>query len=367
MAQTTRPAKNTVAKSAASRAKSAVPAKTRKAKSDRPAAEAASSQIPAPPPPGIDAEMPSRDAIEQLSMNLAKAAMTAQQVIAEAALKQADRPAALSPDPFNVAPAMTQVMTSLASRPDKLFQAQAALFSGYMDLWTDAARQATGQPSELVPAPRDKRFAAPEWSENPVFDVMRRSYLLSSTWLNDLISSAEDVDPRTKRRAEFFTKLLTDAFSPSNFLASNPTALKQLMETNGESLVKGMQNFAADMERGDGSLKISQADYGQFKVGENVATAPGQVVWRDELFDLIQFDAATDKQRAIPLLIFPPWINKFYILDLQPENSVIRYTVESGHRVFVVSWRNPDAEMAQKTWDDYVEDGVIEAVIADAA
>ncbi|WP_029087232.1 class I poly(R)-hydroxyalkanoic acid synthase [Brevundimonas aveniformis] len=361
MAQTKRPAKKTVAKPAALGAKSAAPAKTRKAKSDRPAAEAASSQIPAPPPPGIDAEMPSRDAIEQLSMNLAKAAMTAQQVIAEAALKQADRPAALSPDPFNVAPAMTQVMTSLASRPDKLFQAQAALFSGYMDLWTDAARQATGQASELAPAPRDKRFAAPEWSENPVFDVMRRSYLLSSTWLNDLISSAEDIDPRTKRRAEFFTKLLTDAFSPSNFLASNPAALKQLMETNGESLVKGMQNFAADMERGDGTLKISQADYGQFKVGENVATAPGQVVWRDELFELIQFDAATDKQRAIPLLIFPPWINKFYILDLQPKNSMIRWLSAQGFTVFICSWVNPDKDKAGFGFDDYLEKGIYRA------
>ncbi|MBN8552712.1 MAG: class I poly(R)-hydroxyalkanoic acid synthase [Caulobacterales bacterium] len=313
------------------------------------------------PPPGADTEMPSRDAIEQLSMNLARAAMTAQQVIAEAALKQADRPAALSPDPFNVAPAMTSVMTSLATRPEKLFQAQADLFSGYMDLWTDAARQATGQPSGLAPVPRDKRFAAPEWSENPVFDVMRRSYLLSSNWLNDLISSAEDINPRTKRRAEFFTRLLTDAFSPSNFLASNPAALKQLMETNGESLVKGMQNFAADMERGDGTLKISQADYGQFKVGENVATAPGQVVWRDELFELIQFDAATDQQRAIPLLIFPPWINKFYILDLQPKNSMIRWLSAQGFTVFICSWVNPDKDKAGFGFDDYLEKGIYRA------
>ncbi len=361
MAQTKRPAKKTAAKPAASRAKSAAPPKARKAGAEPPSAEPATSQAPAAPPPGADTEMPSRDAIEQLSMNLARAAMTAQQVIAEATLRQADRPAALSPDPFNVAPAMTQVMTSLASRPDKLFQAQAALFSGYMELWTDAARQATGQASDLAPAPRDKRFAAPEWSENPVFDVMRRSYLLSSTWLNDLISSAEDIDPRTKRRAEFFTKLLTDAFSPSNFLASNPAALKQLMETNGESLVKGMQNFAADMERGDGTLKISQADYGQFKVGENVATAPGQVVWRDELFELIQFDAATDKQRAIPLLIFPPWINKFYILDLQPKNSMIRWLSAQGFTVFICSWVNPDKDKAGFGFDDYLEKGIYRA------
>jgi polyhydroxyalkanoate synthase len=345
----------------------AKPAATKSASKPKPAANAAPKvetappPQPAPPPPAAEAEMPSRDAIEQLSMNLARAAMTAQQVIAEAALKQADRPAALSPDPFNVGPAMTSVMTSLASRPDRLFEAQAELFKGYMDLWTDAARQASGQPSEAPPSPKDKRFASPEWAENPMFDMMRRSYLLSSTWLNSLVSSAEDVDPRVKRRAEFFTKLLTDAFSPSNFLASNPAALKELMATNGESLVKGMQNFAADMERGDGNLKISQADYGQFKVGENVATAPGQVVWRDELFELIQFDAATDKQRAIPLLIFPPWINKFYILDLQPKNSMIRWLSAQGFTVFVCSWVNPDKDKAGFGFDDYLEKGIYRA------
>ena len=361
MAQTKRPATKAPAKAAVSKAGTATKKKAAAPKAASAAVEPPPVATTAAPPPGADTEMPSRDAIEQLSMNLARAAMTAQQAIADAALRSSDRPAALSPDPFNVAPAMTSVMTSLASRPDKLFQAQAALFSGYMDLWTDAARQATGQPSEAAPPPRDKRFAAPEWSENPMFDMMRRSYLLSSNWLNDLISSAEEIDPRTKRRAEFFTRLLTDAFSPSNFLASNPAALKQLMTTNGESLVKGMQNFAADMERGDGSLKISQADYGQFKVGENVATAPGQVVWRDELFELIQFDAATDKQRAIPLLIFPPWINKFYILDLQPKNSMIRWLSAQGFTVFVCSWVNPDKDKADFGFDEYLEKGIYRA------
>jgi len=368
MAQTRRPTTKAPARSAASKTKTASRKKAATPKSASPAAEpppVAAASAPPPqaavPPPGAETEAPSRDAIEQLSMNLARAALTAQQVIADAALKQADRPAALSPDPFNVAPAMTSVMTSLAGRPDRLFQAQAELFKGYMDLWTDAARAATGQASEAAPLPRDKRFAAPEWAENPMFDMMRRSYLLSSNWLNDLISSADDVDPRVKRRAEFFTRLLTDAFSPSNFLASNPMALKELMATNGESLVKGMQNFAADMERGDGSLKISQADYGQFKVGENVATAPGQVVWRDELFELIQFDAATDKQRAIPLLIFPPWINKFYILDLQPKNSMIRWLSAQGFTVFICSWVNPDKDKAGFGFDDYLEKGIYRA------
>ncbi|KQW84156.1 class I poly(R)-hydroxyalkanoic acid synthase [Brevundimonas sp. Root1279] len=297
--------------------------------------------------------------LETLSLNLARAAMTAQTAIAEAALAQADRPGALSPDPFNVGPAMTQVMTGLVSRPDKLFAAQADLFNRYMDVWASTTRRAAGE--EPTPS-KDKRFKDPAWTENPMFDVMRQSYLATADWMNGLVSSVEDIDPRIKRRAEFFTKLLTDAFSPSNFLASNPAALKALAETNGESLVKGMQNFAADLERGHGKLKISQADYERFKVGENVATAPGQVVWRDELFELIQYDAATDKQREIPLLIFPPWINKFYILDLQPANSMIRWLSAQGFTVFVCSWVNPDKDKAEFGFDDYLQKGIYRAV-----
>ena len=342
-----------------------------KAKTAAPKPDPAPAQEPrateASPPPETAANAfafpgaEQREMLERLSMNLAKAAMTAQSAIAEAALSQADRPAALSPDPFNVGPAMNSVMTSLASRPDKLFAAQADLFGRYMDLWAASARRAAGE--DQAPAPsRDKRFKDPVWSENPMFDMMRQSYLVTSDWMNGLVSSVEDVDPRTKRRAEFFTKLLTDAFSPSNFLASNPAALKALAETNGESLVKGMENFAADLERGMGKLKISQADYGKFVVGENVATAPGQVVWRDELFELIQFDAATEKQRAVPLLIFPPWINKFYIMDLQPENSLIRWLSAQGFTVFVCSWVNPDVDKAEFGFDDYLEKGVYRAV-----
>ncbi|WOB77638.1 class I poly(R)-hydroxyalkanoic acid synthase [Brevundimonas nasdae] len=313
------------------------------------------------PTPEATAATPNQaELIETLSMNLAKAAMMAQSAIAEAALTQADRPAALSADPFNVAPAMTLVMTSLAAQPDKMIQAQADLFGRYMQLWSSTARQAAGE--EPDPAPVDKRFKDPAWSENPMFDMMRRSYLLTSDWMNGLIAGVEDVDPTLKRRAQFFTRLLTDAFSPSNFLASNPVALKALAETSGESLVKGMQNFAADLERGGGSLRISQADYGKFVVGENVATAPGQVVWRDELFELIQYAPTTETQHDIPLLIFPPWINKFYIMDLQPANSLIRWLSAQGFTVFVCSWVNPDKDKAGFGFDDYLEKGIYRAV-----
>ncbi|RZJ19302.1 MAG: class I poly(R)-hydroxyalkanoic acid synthase [Brevundimonas sp.] len=340
------------------------PAKPRVAKA--PAPEMAADPVmppqtppPAPPAPGLGLEQ--QQALETLSLNLAKAAMIAQSAIAEAALSQADRPAALSPDPLNVAPAMSAVMAGLASRPEKLFQAQADLFGRYMDLWAVTTRRAMGEDTPAAPS-ADKRFKDPAWSENPLFDVMRQSYLVTADWMNGLISGVEDVDPSVRRRAEFFTKLLTDAFSPSNFLASNPAALKALAESNGESLVKGMQNFAADIERGGGKLSISQADYGRFKVGENVATASGQVVWRDELFELIQFDPATPTQHAIPLLIFPPWINKFYILDLQPGNSMIRWLSAQGFTVFVCSWVNPDRDKADYGFDDYLEKGLFRAI-----
>jgi len=299
--------------------------------------------------------------IEQLSLNLAKAAMLAQSALAEAALSQADRPAALSADPLNVTPAMGAVMSSLAAKPEKLFQAQADLFNRYMSLWTTATRRVMGEEPEAAPA-TDKRFRDPAWSENPVFDMMRQSYLTTTEWMHALVASADGIDPKVKRQAEFFTRLLTDALSPSNFLASNPVALKALAESNGESLVKGMQNFATDLERGRGRLAIRQTDTDKFKVGENVATAPGQVIWRDELFELLQYDAATPKQYEIPLLIFPPWINKFYILDLRPENSMVRWLTVQGFTVFVCSWVNPDKDKSHYNFDDYLEKGIYRAV-----
>ncbi|WP_156355872.1 class I poly(R)-hydroxyalkanoic acid synthase [Brevundimonas sp. Leaf280] len=345
----------------AGRPTSAKPRPPRQSRSKPAETRQAASETHAQPTPEPTAATPNQaELIETLSMNLAKAAMMAQSAIAEAALTQADRPAALSADPFNVAPAMTSVMTSLAAQPDKMIQAQADLFGRYMQLWSSTARQAAGEAPD--PAPVDKRFKDPAWSENPMFDMMRRSYLLTSDWMNGLIAGVEDVDPTLKRRAQFFTRLLTDAFSPSNFLASNPVALKALAETSGESLVKGMQNFAADLERGGGSLRISQADYGKFIVGENVATAPGQVVWRDELFELIQYAPTTETQHEIPLLIFPPWINKFYIMDLQPANSLIRWLSAQGFTVFVCSWVNPDKDKAGFGFDDYLEKGIYRAV-----
>jgi polyhydroxyalkanoate synthase len=302
--------------------------------------------------------------LESLSANLAKAAMTAQGALAESALRQAERPAALSTDPFHIAPALAEVASQLANRPDNLMRAQADLFQRYMQLWSQTTRRLYGEETAPVvePGRGDKRFNDPEWKDNPIFDVMKQSYLVTSNWLNDLVGQVEGVDPLSKRRVEFFTKMLTDAIAPSNFLISNPAALRKAMESKGESILKGAENFAADLARGGGPLAISQTEASKFKVGENVATAPGKVVYRNALFELLQYSPTTEEVFEIPLLIFPPWINKFYILDLRAENSMIRWLTSQGITVFVTSWVNPSPELAGATLEDYMRLGQYEAV-----
>jgi polyhydroxyalkanoate synthase len=307
-----------------------------------------------------------RAGLEKLSINLARAAVAAQGVIAEAALRQADRPTALSADPFHVGPALGEIMGRLAGQPDRLLRAQASLYGRYMELWRSTAMRAAGdsQAPVATPAKGDKRFLDPEWSDNPVFDAIKQSYLITSDWLNSLVSDVDGVDPLAKRRVEFFTRMLTDAFSPSNFLLTNPAALREAMASHGESIARGMENFAADIERGGGQLAISQTDFDQFRVGENVATAPGKVVFQNEIMQLLQFAPSTETVSVIPLLIFPPWINKFYIMDLRPENSMIRWLTAQGLTVFVTSWVNPDVELASKTFEDYLHEGIYAAIDA---
>ncbi|CAL4867624.1 Poly(3-hydroxyalkanoate) polymerase subunit PhaC [Asticcacaulis sp. MM231] len=360
------------AKTSAKTSPKKAPAKTEKAPSKAKTAPKPHIEQPAPQPqitprpeftptkaPGFDNETVRK--MEELSVNIAKAAMTAQSALAKTIFKQPDSAGGSSPDPFQVGPAMTEIMGSLATKPDKLVEAQSELLTGYMELWGKMTRRALGTETPDNGKSADKRFADPRWQENQMFDMMKQSYLLSSNWINKLISSAEGVDPMVKRRAEFFTKLMTDAMSPSNFLMSNPAALQALIDSQGESLVKGMERFADDMARGDGKLMISQADYSRFTVGENVATTPGKVVYRGPYFELLQYSPTTEQVREIPLLIFPPWINKFYILDLQAKNSMIKWLVGQGFTVFLVAWVNPDTSMKDTTFEDYMFGGIYEA------
>ena len=217
-------------------------------------------------------------------------------------------------------------------------------------LWQDMA-------SFKTPELKDRRFAAPEWSANPIAAFSAASYLLNAEFLTAM-ADAVQAPVREQQKIRFAVQQMVDALSPANFLATNPEAQHKLIETKGESLSKGLQNMLADMQKG----RISLSDESAFEVGRNVATTPGQVVYENPLFQLIQYSPTTAEVREVPLLIVPPCINKFYILDLQPENSVVRYAVEQGNTVFLVSWRNPDHSLDQVSWDDYVERGAIEAL-----
>ena len=305
-----------------------------------------------------------RTAMESLSANLTKASAMAQGALTGAAGAR-DPAAGASADPLHAADAFKAVGEALAAQPQVMARAQADLQARFTALWSATARRMAGEPVEpvIAPAANDKRFKDPDWSDNPAFDVIKQSYLIASEWMNGMVALAEGVEPLVKRRAEFATKVMTDAASPANNLFTNPAALREMLATGGESLVRGAEQFARDMARGgaDG-LAVAQTQYDKFEVGVNVATAPGKVVFQNSLFQLIQFSPSTEEVYATPLLILPPWINKYYIMDLQPKNSLIRWLVGQGFTVFVASWVNPGPELAHYTLHDYMTEGAYTAI-----
>ncbi len=269
-------------------------------------------------------------------------------------------------DPANIGGAFLEMTARLMADPAKLMQAQMSLWQDYLSLWQTTASRMMGQDTDPVIEPEkgDRRFRDPAWNENQVFDYMKQSYLLTSRWLEDVVGEVEGLDDKTSRKVEFYTRQLTEALSPTNFALTNPEVLRATADSNGENLVKGLQNLLEDFERGDGKLRISMTDEDAFEVGANIAVTPGKVVYRNALMELIQYEPTTDKVKSTPLMIIPPWINKFYILDLRPENSFIKWAVDQGHTVFVISWVNPDAELAAKGFDDYMLEGPLEALQA---
>ena len=304
------------------------------------------------------------DSLTALSANLTSAMTRANQVFSTAFIDQAKDAANWQPDPLGMQVALNEVWSHLAQQPETLREAHATLWQRYADIWQrHTAYMLTGNAPEEGPV-RDKRFRDPEWRSNPAFSMLRESYLATASFITDLVEKAEGVDDATKRKAAFYIKQAVDAASPSNFLMTNPAALRALFSSSGESLVKGIDNLAEDLKRGKGMLAISQTDLDAFKVGENVATTPGKVVFRNRVFELLQYNPTTAKVHEVPLLIFPPWINKFYILDLQPKNSMIRWLTDQGHTVFLVSWVNPDEDMAEVTFEDYMLEGIYAAVEA---
>ena len=269
-------------------------------------------------------------------------------------------------DPLRLTQTFMDFTAKMLADPNRLVQAQVELWQQYMKLWQATAQRMMGQPAEPVaePARGDKRFNDPAWKDEVVFDYLKQSYLLTARWLQGTIKQVEGVDDKTAKKVDFYTRQFIDAVSPSNFALTNPQVVKATVESKGENLLKGLQNLLADLERGKGQLAIRQTDMDAFKVGVNIATTPGKVVYQNEIMQLIQYAPATEQVHEVPLLIVPPWINKFYILDLKPENSFIKWATEQGYTVFVISWVNPDEQLAKMVFEDYMKLGPLAALDA---
>jgi polyhydroxyalkanoate synthase len=273
---------------------------------------------------------------------------------------------ALAEEVGEVVKTLGQVAEYWLEDPQRALEAQSRLGNAYLDLWAAAAKRLTGEEIAPVVTPEagDKRFTDPEWSSNQYYDFLKQAYLLSTRWAKQLVSDAADLDPHTRQKAEFYVRQITNAVSPSNFVLTNPELLRETVLSNADNLVRGMHMLAEDIETGGGDLKIRQSDASMFEVGRNLATTPGKVIFQNELMQLIQYAPSTPMVLKRPLLIVPPWINKFYVLDLTPEKSFIKWCVDQGITVFCISWVNPDAHLAKKSFEDYVHQGPLAALDA---
>lgn len=265
----------------------------------------------------------------------------------------------------DAAKTLGQVLEYWLSDPNRAVELQTSIGRAYLDLWGSAVRRLAGEPAEPVvkPDPRDKRFADPEWSTNQFFDFLKQAYLLSTQWADHLVANAENLDPHTRQKAEFYIRQISNAISPSNFVLTNPELLRETLSSHAENLVRGMQMLAEDIDP-QGHFNIRQSDATKFELGRNLALTPGKVIFQNELMQLIQYEPTTETVLKTPLLIVPPWINKFYVLDLTPEKSYIKWCVDQGLTVFVISWVNPDERLANKGFDDYMREGPIAAMDA---
>jgi polyhydroxyalkanoate synthase len=269
-------------------------------------------------------------------------------------------------NPTAIGAAFFEMAARMMSDPARLVEAQASLWNDYLKLWQQTAQRLAGGAAEPVieAPPEDRRFRDQAWSDNALFDFIKQSYLLTARWVQGAVNNVEGLDERTARKVDFYTRQFVDAMAPSNFVLTNPEVLRATIESRGENLANGLKNLLGDLERGKGRLQISMTDSAAFKIGENVATTPGKIVYQNELMQLIQYAPTTNTVKRRPLLIIPPWINKFYILDLRPKNSFIRWAVGQGHTVFVISWVNPDEKLAAKTFEDYMRQGPLAALDA---
>ena len=295
----------------------------------------------------------------EFSGNMIKVAEQSQRLVHDFLQRQAKDGGQFDADPMNIGSAFMELTAKMMADPAKMAESQMALWQDYMQLWQNAAKGMLGQDAEPVIAPEkgDKRFRGEDWESNQIFDFIKQSYLLTSRWVHNSVRGVDGLDEATAQKVDFYARQFTDAMAPTNFIATNPEVLRETVESKGENLVRGLQNMLDDLERGKGKLAIKMADPDAFSVGENIAVSPGKVIWQSELIQLIQYDPSTPQVYKRPLLIVPPWINKFYILDLKPKNSFIKWAVEQGLTVFVISWVNPDRKLAEKTFDDYMVEG----------
>jgi polyhydroxyalkanoate synthase len=316
---------------------------------------------------GTQTETEKKFDAEAFAMNVARAMESSGQALA-AYLKPRETGEVKDKPPSEVAEVI-KTLTSVAeywmSDRDRAQDLQHKMGKAYLDLWGSAMRRMAGEQDAkpaIEPSPRDKRFQDPEWKSNQFFDFMMQLYLLTTQWADELVRNAEGLDPHTRKKAEFYVQQITNAISPSNFVLTNPEVLRETVASHGGNLVRGMKMLAEDIEAGHGTLRIRQSDPGNLQIGVNMATTPGKVIYQNDLMQLIQYTPTTETVLRTPLLIVPPWINKFYILDLKPEKSYIKWCVDNGITVFVISWVNPDKELSKKTWADYMREGPLAAI-----
>jgi polyhydroxyalkanoate synthase len=315
--------------------------------------------------PGTPAAQPFPDA-EDAQRAAQEMSERCQRIMQQFWERQADQNGFQIPDPLVVGKAFFELGAAMLQDPAKLADAQSKLWQGYAELFDNASKRLSGEAVSPVaePAKDDKRFKDEAWSENVLFDTLKQSYLLTSNWIQQAVRDVDGLDPKTREKVNFYTRQWVNALAPTNFATTNPKVIQRTLETKGDNLVKGLDHLLDDLEKGEGRLRISMTDDKAFTLGQNIASSAGKVVFQNDLMQLIQYAPSTEKVFKRPLLIVPPWINKFYILDLQPKNSFIKWAVDQGHTVFVISWVNPDERLAQKSFDDYMLEGPLSAIDA---
>jgi polyhydroxyalkanoate synthase len=301
---------------------------------------------------------------DRLKANLAQIEELSQRMVAALARKQPTDPGIQGPAPELFLRMGSAYLAEMAQNPAKIIEHQVQWWgktlAHYVEAQAQLARGRLAAPPD--PGPKDPRFANPLWDTHPYFNFIKQQYLLNAEAVHNAVEALDDLDPKDRKRIEYFTRQIVDMMAPTNFLTTNPDALERAVQTEGESLVKGLENLVRDIEANQGELLVTLSDPTAFRLGENIGATPGGVVYRNRLIELIQYTPTTETVHRTPLVVFPPWINKFYILDLKPQNSLIKWIVDQGFTLFVVSWVNPTPEMRDVGLDDYIREGYLAAM-----